>query len=90
MEKEKETDGAVTTIVDEGALAGMLMRHWMPVGITRRVLFLLIILLTVVELIENPQWYHLIFIIFALSMSPRAIGTAAFYAGKLYSFLRKK
>lgn len=90
MENEKNTDDAITTIVDEGALAGMLMRHWMPIGIPRRAIFLLIIILTAIEFVKNPQWYHLIFVIFALSMSPRIVGTAAFYAGRLLSIFSKK
>ena len=73
----------------DAAIAGQILSSWLPIGDLRKVIFCILVLFGLLGLIKDEQWYHYVMLIFAATMSPRVMGEAAYYNGKLAGIFSK-
>lgn len=71
------------------AIAGQLLSSWLPSGSLRKIIFFAAIVVAVYEFIfSNGKWYGFIFIFIACIMSPRVVGSVAYFLGKISRGIR--
>lgn len=64
--------------------AGLLCRPWLPWGKTRKVIFVLIVVISILTAITFETPYFLLLLLIAASFSPRFVGEVTYLFGKLF------
>ena len=62
--------------------AGLLSRPWLPWGKTRKVIFVLLLLISFLTTLAFKSPYFLFLLLIAASFSPRLVGETAYLIGK--------
>jgi len=76
--KERETFDKL-----QSQLAGAMLSSWLPADTGRRVIMLILFLVAVVATFKVSVWFLLLLLV-PLLLSPRTVGEAAIFLGKLF------
>jgi hypothetical protein len=74
----------------QASLAGQILSSWLPVGLIRKLLFFMLLILAAIGIATGPQLYHFLFIMIASIMSPRVVGVISFYLGRFVAIISNK
>ncbi len=71
------------------ASSGYLLSRWLPYGAMRKAIFFLLLFIFSVGVMSYLRWYHIASLVAALSMSPRIVGEAAYFFGRIMGTLSR-
>ena len=77
----------MTTENNEFAKAGAAMSSWLPYGNTRKLIMLVLIILGVIGLIKG-EVEMLIYFLLAACFSPRIVGEALYFCGRVVRLIK--
>ncbi len=72
----------------DAAIGGYLLSKWLPHGSIRKIIFFIFVVFAISGFLSVPEWWHYLLLFFALTMSPRVIGSLACGLGKVTSFFQ--
>lgn len=72
----------------DSAIAGQLLSSWLPIGILRKIIFSLFLIVCVINVTYGDIFLALIFLFLMFLMSPRVVGEVSYLIGKLKGSLK--
>ena len=74
----------------DSAMAGRIMSSWLPYGVFRKVIFLVLFVSSLGRFFEGEWIGGVLLLILCLFMSPRVVGECFYFMGRMASIFVKK